>query len=300
MTTQQSNSDGPGAVVITGASRGIGRATALYLGAAGFRVFAGVRSAEDGARVEAEGGGRVRSLILDVTDGESIARAEAEVSEAVSPSGLAGLVNNAAGGLGGPLEHVSLRDMEQVFALNVHGVLQTTQAFLPLLRRGRGRLVNIGGGGAGYLAIPLQGLVSASKYAIEGMTDALRVELRGSGVRVCLVEPGMTYSEEDKPIFRAGHERAVRSGLGSRSRGTERALRACDRAGQSLQRGFPRPGRPAGSDRPSHPPAPSARVVRARAIGAGKRPSSVWRSASSPRRLFATLFGAGFSACRRP
>jgi NAD(P)-dependent dehydrogenase (short-subunit alcohol dehydrogenase family) len=190
-------------VLITGASRGIGRATALYLAAAGLHVFAGVRKAEDGARIEAEGGGRIRHVLLDVTDDDSIARAHGRVEREVGPAGLIGLVNNAAAGFGGPLEHVTRADLEQVFEVNFHGVVLTTQAFLPLLKRAKGRIVNVGGGGAGCLAIPLMGVGCASKYAIEGMTDALRVELRKLGVRVSLVEPGMTYSEADKPIFRA-------------------------------------------------------------------------------------------------
>ncbi len=190
-------------VLITGASRGIGRATALYLARMGLSVFAGVRRPEDGARVEAESDGQVRHVLLDVSDDASIARALEEVEAAVGAAGLSGLVNNAAGGFGGPLEHVTRAELEQIFAVNFHGVVLTTRAFLPLLRRAKGRIVNVGGGGAGCLAIPLMGVGCASKFAIEGMTDALRMELRRTGVRVSLVEPGMTYADADKPIFRA-------------------------------------------------------------------------------------------------
>jgi len=191
------------AVLITGASRGIGRATALYLVGAGLPVFAGVRQPSDSAKLVAVGGRRIRSLRLDVTDDESIAAARDEVDAIVGPRGLGGLVNNAAGGRGGPLEHVTRNDLEQIFAVNFHGVVLTTNAFLPLLKRGRGRIVNVGGGGSAVLAIPLMGAGSATKYAIEGMTDCLRVELRRLGIRVSLVEPGMTYAEADKSIFRA-------------------------------------------------------------------------------------------------
>ncbi len=190
------------AVLITGASRGIGRATALYLARAGLSVFAGVRWSPDAASVEAEGEGRVRGVLLDVTNDDSIASARDEVERLVGPAGLGGLVNNAAAGFGGPLEHVTRPDLEQLFGVNFHGVVLVTCAFLPLLRRAGGRIVNVGGGGAGCLAIPLMGVGCASKYAIEGMTDALRLELRKVGIKVSLIEPGMTYSEADKPIFR--------------------------------------------------------------------------------------------------
>lgn len=190
-------------VLVTGASRGIGRATALYLARAGLTVFAGVRQPSDGASVEAESEGRVRSVRLDVTDDDSIAAARDTVEQAVGSGGLGGLVNNAAAGFGGPLEHATRSDLEQTFGVNFHGVVLTTNAFLPLLRLAKGRIVNVGGGGAARMAIPLMGVGCASKFAIEGMTDALRVELRKTGVKVSLVEPGMTYSQADKPVFRA-------------------------------------------------------------------------------------------------
>ena len=200
-------------VLVTGTSRGIGRATALYLARSGCFVFAGVRKPRDGAAIEAEGGEHVRSVLLDVTDDQSIADAVQAVERILDPGptgsngatgggGLDGLVNNAAGGSGGPLEHATRRDLEDTFAVNFHGVVLTTKAFLPLLRRAKGRVVNIGGGGAGCMAIPLMGVGCASKYAIEGMTDALRIELRGVGIKVSLIEPGMTYSDRDKSVFR--------------------------------------------------------------------------------------------------
>ncbi len=194
-------------VLVTGTSRGIGRATALYLARSGFFVFASVRKPRDGVEIEAEGGVHVRSVLLDVRDDQSIADAVEAVEgmldlESTGSRGLDGLVNNAAGGFGGPIEHMTRRDLENIFAVNFHGVVLTTNAFLPLLRRAKGRVVNIGGGGAGFLAIPLMGVGCASQYAIEGMTDALRIELRGVGIKVSLIEPGMTYSDRDKSVFR--------------------------------------------------------------------------------------------------
>jgi NAD(P)-dependent dehydrogenase (short-subunit alcohol dehydrogenase family) len=189
-------------VLVTGASRGLGRATALHLARSDFHVLAGVRDRSDGDRLEAEAVGRVHAVMLDVADDDSIARAVVEVRQVVGVDGLAGLVNNAAVGQGGPIECATRDDLERVFAVNFHGVVLTTNAFLPLLRRARGRVVNVGGGGAGCMAIPLMGIGCASKYALEGMTDALRVELRRAGVRVSLVEPGMTYADADKAVFR--------------------------------------------------------------------------------------------------
>jgi len=173
----------------------------MYLANAGMSVFAGIRKQQDGARLEEDGRGRIQSILLDVTDDESIEIARRE-ERAVGGSGLGGLVNNAGIGGFGPLEHITRQELEQMFEVNVYGVVLTTKAFLPLLRRARGRVVNVGGGGAGRVAIPLMGVGCASKFAVEGMTDALRVELRRAGVRVSLVEPGMTYSEADKLVFR--------------------------------------------------------------------------------------------------
>ena len=174
----------------------------MYLANAGMSVFAGIRKQQDGARLEEDGRGRIQSVLLDVTDDESIEIARRVVERAVGGSGLGGLVNNAGIGGFGPLEHITRQELEQMFEVNVYGVVLTTKAFLPLLRRARGRVVNVGGGGAGRVAIPLMGVGCATKFAVEGMTDALRVELRRAGVRVSLVEPGMTYSEADKLVFR--------------------------------------------------------------------------------------------------
>ncbi len=187
-------------VLITGASRGIGRATALHLARARMFVLAGVRSVEDGESLEAQGNGRIKSVLLDVTSDESVAAAAQEAERLTCGAGLDGLVNNA--GVGGtcPLEHVTRGQLEQQFQVNLFGVVLTTKAVLPLLRTAKGRIVNVGAANA-RLAIPLVGVLSSTKFALEGMTDALRVELRRSGIRVCLVEPGMTYADADKPRF---------------------------------------------------------------------------------------------------
>jgi NAD(P)-dependent dehydrogenase (short-subunit alcohol dehydrogenase family) len=178
-----------GAVVVTGASTGIGEACALRLDRAGFRVFAGVRKEEDGARVKAPASERLSPLIIDVTDAASIASAKDTVSAAVGDAGLAGLVNNAGVGVGGALEFLPLDDLRRQLEVNVIGQMAVTQAFLPLIRKGRGRIVNMGSIG-GKVATPFLGPYNASKFAMEALTDALRQELRPWGIHVVIVEPG--------------------------------------------------------------------------------------------------------------
>jgi len=183
-----------GAVVVTGTSTGIGRACALALDAQGFRVFAGVRKEEDAAALLRVGSDRLTPVFVDVTDAASIAAAGGTVARAVGDAGLAGLVNNAGVGIVGPLEYLPPEDLRRQLDVNVVGQLAVTQAFLPLLHRGRGRVVNIGSVG-GKLALPFGGALCASKYALEALTDALRLELRPWGIHVCLVEPGSIHTE---------------------------------------------------------------------------------------------------------
>jgi NAD(P)-dependent dehydrogenase (short-subunit alcohol dehydrogenase family) len=188
-------------VVITGASTGIGRAAALHLAGKGLRVFAGVRTASDGEAVAAAlsseakaAGGNVEPLIIDVADGESIARATAEVGERLGGSPLRGLVNNAGIGVGGPQEYLTLEDWRRQFEVNVFGLVDTTQKLLPHLVRSRGRVVNVSSA-SGRVATPLEGPYSASKFAVEGLTASLRMELRPFGVWAACVEPGAVKTE---------------------------------------------------------------------------------------------------------
>jgi len=153
-----------GAVVVTGASTGIGRACALHMDGLGFDVWAGVRKEADGERLREAGSERLRTLIIDVTDGESIAAAAREVG-AAGNRGLAGLVNNAGVAVGGPLEYLDLDDLRRQLEVNVIGLVATSQAFLPELRRARGRVVNIGSVG-GRVASPFVGPYTASKAAV--------------------------------------------------------------------------------------------------------------------------------------
>jgi NAD(P)-dependent dehydrogenase (short-subunit alcohol dehydrogenase family) len=175
-------------VLITGASTGIGRATALGLAASGWTVLAGVRKAADGEALSAAGGERVLALELDVTDQAQIEGAVERVGE-LAPGGLDALVNNAGIGFGGPLELVPVDDLRSQFEVNVIGPVALTQALLPALRRARGRIVFVSSVG-GRVAMGFTAPYAASKHAIEAIGDALRVELRSSNVQVALVEPG--------------------------------------------------------------------------------------------------------------
>ncbi|KAA0100823.1 SDR family oxidoreductase [Mycolicibacterium sp. P1-18] len=174
--------NGRGRVIVTGASSGIGHATALHLRDLGFSVLAGVRREEDAERLRDHG---VIPMRLDVTVAEQIAAARAQWGD----QPLAGLVNNAGFTCSGPLEFVPVEELRRQFEVNVVGHLAVVQAFLDALRAGRGRIVNIGST-AGLLGTPITGPYVASKFALEGMTDVLRRELRPQGVDVVMIEPG--------------------------------------------------------------------------------------------------------------
>lgn len=177
------------AVMITGASTGIGEACAVYLDSKGWQVFAGVRKEADAQRLRSKGSSRLEPVIIDVTDQATISSAAKAVAAAVGDAGLAGLVNNAGIGGGGPLEFIPVDAIRRVFEVNVFGAVAATQAFLPLIRKGRGRIVNMGSIG-GRMAVGFLGPYNATKFALEALTDALRMELRPWGIRVSIVEPG--------------------------------------------------------------------------------------------------------------
>lgn len=180
-----------GAVLVTGASTGIGKATTLALDRQGFTVFAGVRRAEDQNELRRQGSGRVRPVMLDITKEEMINTSAEKIRSEVKEQGLRGLVNNAGIAVGGPLEFVESEDLRRQFEVNVVGQVAVTQAMLPLLRRGQEpRIVNIGST-AGRLATPLIGAYSASKFAMEAVTEVLRLELKPWDIHVSVIEPGM-------------------------------------------------------------------------------------------------------------
>jgi NAD(P)-dependent dehydrogenase (short-subunit alcohol dehydrogenase family) len=193
-----------GYVVVTGTSTGIGAATALHLARNGFHVFAGVRRAEDGEAVRSQAPDRLTPLIIEVTDESTISAAAATVTDVVRDRGLTGLVNNAGIAKPAPIELQPMADFRTQLEVNLFGPVAMIQAFLPLIRRGRGRIVNVGSIG-GMLVLPLNGAYSASKFGIRAISDALRLELRQWGIHVSLIEVapvktaifGKTYAELD-------------------------------------------------------------------------------------------------------
>jgi NAD(P)-dependent dehydrogenase (short-subunit alcohol dehydrogenase family) len=183
-------------VLITGASRGIGRAAAVHLAAAGWDVFAGVRSEQDGLALSAAAPDRISTLELDVTNLDHIAALDQKL-----PSHLDAVVNNAGIAVGGALETLPVDELRRQLEVNVVGQLATTQAVLPRLRDSAGRVVFISSI-SGRLASPMLGAYAASKFAIEALADALRVELRPWGIPVILIEPGQI----DTDIWRTAPE----------------------------------------------------------------------------------------------
>lgn len=175
------------AILITGASSGIGHAIALHLDNQGFRVFAGVRNLDDALSLAAAASGRLTPVMIDVTDQDSIAHAARFVAEETG-GGLQGLVNNAGVALFGPLEGLSGEQIEHQFAVNTIAPVAVSRAFLPLLRAGQGRVINIGSPAA-HLLIPYFSAYCASKAALASFTDALRLELRPWNIPVVLIEP---------------------------------------------------------------------------------------------------------------
>lgn len=241
-------------VLVTGASTGIGRATALRLDALGFTVFAGVRRPEDGQALERTASPRLQFVVLDVTDPATVA-ATADRLAAV-PSSFVGIVNNAAISVPGPLEFMPIDDVRRQFDVNFFGAARVTQAVLPVIRAaGRGRIVNVSSINA-RLAQPWIGAYSASKWAMEGWSDALRRELRPWKIPVSLVQPGAVAT----PIFE-------RSRAGGRELAASMPARAHELYPDILRALLERPGR---APRHAIPPERVARVI-ARAVSA-RRP----------------------------
>ncbi len=177
-------------VLITGCSTGIGRAAAVRLAKAGHVVYATARRLESIADLEAEG---CRTLALDVTDEVSMSAA---VDRAVGEHGAVdALVNNAGYSQSGAIETVAMDDLRRQFETNVFGLMRMCQLVLPGMReRGRGRIVNISSMGANF-TFPGGGVYHATKYAVEAISDALRFEVKGFGVDVVIVQPGLIRTE---------------------------------------------------------------------------------------------------------
>lgn len=178
-------------MLVTGATDGLGRATAIALAERGYRVFAGGRSPERRAALEQLARAKnlpLEVLELDVTSDGSVDAAVAEIERRAGP--VAALVNNAGIGIGAAIEEISLADMRKQFETNFFGVLRVTQRVLPHMRAlRRGRVVNMSSI-AGKLAGPIMGPYCASKHALEAMSDSLRLELYPYNVKIILIEPG--------------------------------------------------------------------------------------------------------------
>lgn len=201
-------------IFITGTSTGIGRACALHFDRLGYRVFAGVRKKADADSLRQEASDRLVPVTIDVTDPALIMKAAGNVAVRSGES-LYGLVNNAGIGAGGPVEFLDMDKVESVIRVNLLGMIAVTRAFLPMVRKVRGRIVNIGSV-SGMLALPGTSPYAASKFAVEAFTDCLRLEMRPHGVRVALVQPGDTESsiwgkvrENFGPLYRTGQVRSL-------------------------------------------------------------------------------------------
>lgn len=176
-------------VLVTGASRGIGQAAARRLASEGWDVFAGVRKLGDADRLVADGAGRVRAVTLDITSAEDIA-----ALDDVLPERLDAVINNAGIAVGGPLEGLPLDDLRRQLEVNVIGQVAVTQAVLPRIRAARGRIIFVSSV-SGLVAQPMLGAYVASKYALEGLADALRLELHSWRIPVIVIEPSQTDTD---------------------------------------------------------------------------------------------------------
>ena len=176
----------PKNILITGCSSGIGQCVAAGLVRRGYRVFASARRPEDVRSLEADG---LECVQLDLADSQSIRQA---VDEVLARSGgrLDALFNNGAYGQPGAVEDLSREVLREQFETNLFGTVELTNLIIPVMRaQGCGRIIQ-NSSVLGLVALPYRGAYIASKYALEGITDTLRLELRGSGIRLCLIEPG--------------------------------------------------------------------------------------------------------------
>ncbi len=194
MSVSGSRDERKRSILITGASTGIGKACALYLDSIGFNVFAGVRRESDGNDLKENSSGRLTPVLIDVTDSESIDSAVKFVSDKVDDAGLTALVNNAgivtASGL---LEFLPIAEIRKLLEVNLIGNIAVTQAFLPLIRKGHGRIINMGSI-SGIMPQPYLAPYSASKAALEAITVSLKLELKPWRIPVSIIEPGIVYT----------------------------------------------------------------------------------------------------------
>lgn len=186
------------AVLVTGASTGIGYAAAVALAEHGYAVYAGVRGESDAKRLR-ETHPEIVPLLLDVTNAATVAEAAQRIEGAGTP--LYAVVNNAGIAVAGPLEYLPVDEVRRQFEVNVFGALAVSQAMLPMLRDARGRLVFVSSV-SGQIAPPYVGPYAASKFALEAMADALRMELSAFGISVSVIQPGNVKT----PIWQKGRD----------------------------------------------------------------------------------------------
>ncbi len=176
-------------IIITGAGTGIGRLTALNLAREGYRVFAGVLEDQEAATLKQEARGFLEPLRLDVTSAADIAAAQKKVRAELGADGLAALINNAGIVVLSPAEFVPLKDLRSNMEVNYFGQVAMLQAFLPMIRASKGRVITVGSISA-HFAAPFQGAYVASKAALNGFNHSLRMELGLWGIPVSIIEPG--------------------------------------------------------------------------------------------------------------
>lgn len=174
-------------ILVTGASSGIGWATSLELAEKGWRVFAAVRKEADAKKLRDASSGKITTVIMDIVDYESVKRGAKEIEKALGGAGLDALFNNAGISVQGPLEIIPIELFEQQIRVNVFGHVFVTQTFLPLLRKAQGRIV-FTSSESGRMTLPMMAPYSASKFALEAVASALRIELRPWKIRVSSVE----------------------------------------------------------------------------------------------------------------
>ncbi len=190
----------PRSVVITGCSVGAGHAAAIRMARDGWRVFAGVRSQVDADRLEKQAReaplrdgddahGSLRAILCDVRDRDQVFAMARTVEDTLGEAGLDGLVCNAGVGASGPIEFLDHEEMTIPIEVNLYGSLFCAQAFLPMLRRARGRIVNVTSGSV-LFTMPMMSTYPASKIALELLSQQLQAEVAAFGVHVCVVDPG--------------------------------------------------------------------------------------------------------------
>lgn len=191
-----------GNVLITGASSGIGAATAIHLARLGFKVFAGVRKQTDADNLSSQNPGRIIPILIDIRDQLMIDTAYDWVALETGTQGLTGLINNAGIGFGAPIECIPIQQLKEVFEVDVFGHIKMIQKFLPLLRHTQGRIINISSI-SGQLPQPFQSTYSAAKMALESFSDSLRIELRPWNIKISIIEPGSIKT----PIWSKSNDR---------------------------------------------------------------------------------------------